>query len=85
MGGWEFAMKPFHLEQSAVVNECFAVIYAPGRNRKRFPENCVFVKDTEQAAREAADREKDLFPAIVVGPSRSSEGFRLFYLRAWLE
>lgn len=78
-------MKGFHLEQAAGVNECYAVIYAPGRNRKRFPENCVQVKDTEQAARDAADAAKNLFPARVIGPSRSSEGFRLYYLRAWLE
>lgn len=78
-------MKGFHLEQAAGVNECYAVIYAPGRNRKRFPENCVQVKDSEQAARDAADAAKDLFPALVIGPSRSSEGFRLYYLRAWLE
>ena len=78
-------MKGFHLEQAAGVSECYAVIYAPGRNRKRFSENCVYVKDSEQAARDAADAEKSLFPALVIGPSRSSEGFRLFYLRAWLE
>lgn len=78
-------MKSFHLEQAAGVTECYAVIYAPGRNRKRFPENCVQVKDTEQAARDAADAAKALFPALVIGPSRSSEGFRLYYLRAWLE
>ena len=78
-------MKGLHLEQNSVVNERYAVIYAPGRNRKRFPENCVYVKETEQDARDAGDRAKDLFPAIVIGPSRSSEGFRLYYLRAWLD
>lgn len=78
-------MKGLHLEQNAVVNECFAVIYAPGKNRKRFSENIVDVKDSEQAAREASDPEKNLYPAVVIGPARSSEGFRLYYLRAWLE
>lgn len=78
-------MKGFHLEQAAGVSECFAVIYAPGRNRKRFAENCVYVKETEQAALDAADTAKGLYPALVIGPSRSSEGFRLYYLRAWLE
>lgn len=78
-------MKGLHLEQSAGVSECFAVVYAPGRNRKRFAENCVYVKATEQEAREAGDQSKGLYPAVVVGPSRSSEGFKLFYLRAWLE
>lgn len=78
-------MQGFHLEQAAGVDEHYAVVYAPGRNRKRFSENCVEVKDSEMAAREAADHARGLFPAIVIGPSRSSEGFRLFYLRAWLE
>jgi hypothetical protein len=78
-------MKGFHLEQNEVVNERYAVIYAPGTKRKRFPENCVYVKDSEQEARAAGDQAKGLFPAIVIGPSRSSEGFRLYYLRAWLD
>lgn len=78
-------MKGLHLEQNAVVNERFAVIYAPGKNRKRFSENVVYVKETEQAARAAGDPVKNLYPAIVIGPARSSEGFRLYYLRAWLE
>ena len=78
-------MKGLHLEQNAVVNECFAVIYAPGKNRKRFSENIVEVKASEQEARDAGDPEKNLYPAVVIGPARSSEGFRLYYLRAWLE
>lgn len=77
-------MKGLHLEQNAIVNECYAIIYAPGKNRKRFSENCVTVKSSEQAAREAGDPAKNLYPAIVIGPARSSEGFRLYYLRAWL-
>ncbi len=78
-------MKGLHLEQNAVVNECFAVVYAPGKNRKRFSENVVYVKGSEQEARAAGDPAKNLYPAIVIGPARSSEGFRLFYLRTWLE
>ncbi len=78
-------MKGLHLEESATVGERYAVIYTPGRNRKRFPENCVHVHPSADAARAAADPERGLFPALVVGPSRSSEGFRLFYLRAWLD
>jgi hypothetical protein len=78
-------MKGLYLEQNEVVNERYAVIYAPGRDRKRFSENCVYVKATEQDARDGGDQEKNLFPAIVIGPSRSSEGFRLYYLRAWLD
>lgn len=68
-----------------VVNECFAVIYAPRRMRDRFPENCVTVVDSEAMALEGADPKKNLYPARVIGPSRSSEGFRLYYLISWLD
>ena len=70
--------------ETRIVNEVFALIYAPGRTRDRFPENCVTVMDTEAAALERADPEKNLYPARVIGPSRSSEGFRLYYLVGWL-
>jgi len=78
-------MKGLHLEENEVVSQCYAVIYAPGKNRKRFPENCVYVKENETQARAESDPAKSLFPAIVIGPSRSSEGFRLFYLQSWLD
>ena len=68
-----------------VVTECFALIYAPRRARDRFPENCVTVVESETAAVEGADAEKNIFPARVIGPSRSSEGFRLYYLVCWLD
>jgi len=68
-----------------IVEEHFAVVYAPRRARGRFAENCVEVVDSEQTAREAADPEKKMYAARVVGPSRSSEGLRLYYLEAWLE
>lgn len=68
-----------------VVNEHFALIYAPRRGRDRFPENCVQVMESEAAARAAADPGGYLYPARVLGPSRSSEGFRLYYLVCWLE
>ena len=67
-----------------IVNEVFALIYAPGRTRDRFPENCVTVMASEAAALEGADSEKNLYAARVIGPSRSSEGFRLYYLVGWL-
>ncbi|MCR4346906.1 MAG: hypothetical protein NUV55_06865 [Sulfuricaulis sp.] len=70
--------------ETRVVNEVFALIYAPGRTRDRFPENCVTVMESEAAALEGADSEKNLYPARVIGPSRSSEGFRLYYLVGWL-
>ncbi len=71
--------------ESKVVNECFALIYAPRRARDRFSENCVKVVDSEAAALSGADPAKKLYPARVIGPSRSSEGFRLYYLVCWLD
>ena len=69
--------------ESSLVGEHFAVIYAPGR-RKRFPENCVEVFESEAEAVAAADAKQDRIAAVVMGPSRSSEGFRLYYLVRWL-
>lgn len=69
---------------AGLVRECCAVIRAPGRQRKRFPENCVEVKESEEAARAAAVPEKNLYAAVVLGPARSSEGFRMFHLVRWL-
>ncbi len=71
--------------EGKIVNECFALIYAPRRARGRFPENCVTVVDSEAAALSGADPAKKLYPARVIGPSRSSEGFRLYYLVCWLD
>jgi hypothetical protein len=53
-------MKGLHLEQNAVVNECYAVVYAPGKNRKRFSENVVYVKASEQEARRRRPGKKSL-------------------------
>ena len=71
--------------ESKIVSECFALIYAPRRTRDRFPENCVMLVDSEAAALSGADSAKNLYPARVIGPSRSSEGFRLYYLVCWLD
>ncbi|MBI5782639.1 MAG: hypothetical protein HZA69_02745 [Gammaproteobacteria bacterium] len=71
--------------ETKVVSECFALIYTPRRVRDRFPENCVTVMDSEAAALSGADPTKNLYPARVIGPSRSSEGFRLYYLVCWLD
>ena len=71
--------------EGKVVNECFALIYAPRRARDRFPENCVAAVDSEAAALSGADPAKKLYPARVIGPSRSSEGLRLYYLVCWLD
>ena len=67
-----------------LVNEHYAVIYTPRKARNRFPENCVTVYENELEAIDAADEEKGLHAARVVGPSRSSEGLMLYYLAHWL-
>lgn len=71
--------------ESDLVQEHFATVYTPRRQRRRFPENCVQVYDSAAAARAAADADSDIHAAVVVGPSRSSEGFRLYYLVRWIE
>jgi hypothetical protein len=72
--------------QAKDIEEYFAVVYAPGRQRRigRFAENCVELMDSEDAARAAADPARHRYPARVYGPARSSEGFRLYYLVKWL-
>lgn len=78
-------MKGIYIDPEArVVDECYALVYAPRRLRGRFPENCVQVVDTEAAAMAGADLGRKLYPAKVLGPARSSEGFRLYYLIKWL-
>lgn len=75
--------------ESSVVQHRFAVVYAPGysqgRSRGRFAENCVFIVDSELDAIEEANVEKHLFAAKVIGPSKSSEGQRIYYLDDWID
>lgn len=59
-----------------------ALIRSPNKTRKRYPEGVVeVVASADEALTRAAE---GLHPAIVIGPSRSSEGFRIFYLVRWL-
>jgi len=62
----------------------YAVVYVPKRNRKRFPASCVELQDTKEEAIENADPKEKKFAAIVVGPSKSSEGQFIYYLGEWL-
>lgn len=71
--------------ESAVVQTRHVVIYAPKRARKRFPEGCVTEYASEPEARAASRPEANYYAAVASGPSRSSEGFRLYYLIRWLE
>ena len=70
--------------QSEVSQPRFAVVYVPKRNRKRFAAKCVTVMDTQAEAMQAANPDEKMFAAIVVGPSKSSEGQYIYYLAQWL-
>lgn len=71
---------------SDVVGTSPVVVYSPsGKNRKRYPEGVVEVYGSELEAQEMAEPEKHRYAALASGPSRSSEGFRLFYLVRWLD
>lgn len=78
-------MKGITLDSdSNVVEVRFAVVYAPRRSRGRFAENCVEVVASEPDALEQADPANKRFAAKVIGPSKSSEGQRIYYLDEWL-
>lgn len=73
------------LIQDPNVKQCFALIYTPNKQKRgRFPDNCVQIMASQEAALQQAKPEENLHPAVVCGPSRSSEGFMLFYLLEWL-
>jgi len=70
--------------QTSVSQQQFAVVYVPRRSRKRFPASCVEIKaDRQQAIKDAVPDEKK-YAAVVVGPSKSSEGQYIYYLQEWL-
>ncbi len=68
-----------------IVETRYAVIYAPRRARGRFPADCVTVVDDESSARAHAQSGVNRHAAVVMGPSRSSEGVMLYYLVRWLD
>jgi len=70
--------------ESRSLAEHFALIKSPSRRRARFPEGCVTVVESEDQARAGRDESRRLHPAVVYGPSSSSEGQRLYYLVRWL-
>lgn len=72
-------------EASQLVTRCWAVVSVHRGSRKRFPETCVEPMPSAEAALAAADPARHRHAAEVMGPSRSSEGVRLYYLVRWLE
>lgn len=78
-------MKGIRIDsESEVVGEHYAVVYAPRRQRGRFPENCVQIVESAAAAIGLSNEDAKEYAAKVVGPSRSSEGVKLYYLERWL-
>jgi len=70
--------------ESTALQERFALVKTPRLNRKRFPEGNVTLVDAAQTALDGADPGRNLYPAIVYGPSVSSENQRIYYLVRWL-
>jgi hypothetical protein len=68
-----------------MMQACFAIAQVTRGSRKRFPENCVNVVVDEATARAQARPELNQHAVEVMGPSRSSEGLRLYYLVRWLD
>ncbi|MBP8287253.1 MAG: hypothetical protein KAX57_10525 [Rhodoferax sp.] len=66
------------------VQACFAIAQVKRGKRKRFAENCVEVVADEATALAQAQPEMGRHAVEVIGPSRSSEGLRLYYLVRWL-
>lgn len=70
---------------SKSLSEQFALIKTPRKNRMRYSEACVTIVDTEQQAHNQAQPEHEIFPAVVYGPSKSSENVCIYYLIKWLD
>lgn len=74
-------------EAPHLVRQHFALVRvsaATRAKRKRFPETCVEPVASAAEALGRAAPAHNLHAAEVVGPSRSSEGFNLYYLVRWL-
>jgi hypothetical protein len=71
--------------ESKSLDERFALVRTPRKNRSRFPEACVTPVAGEQEARAGAEPAHNLHAALVYGPSKSSEGQCIYYLVRWLE
>ena len=70
--------------ESKSLRDRFALIRTPRKTRKRYPEACVDIVATEEEARQGGRRSDKLHPAVVYGPSVSSESQRIYYLVRWL-
>ena len=64
--------------------ERYAVVYVPKRSRNRFHSGCVTIVESEQEAIRQSDESSNRYAAMVLGPSKSSEGQLIYYLVNWL-
>ncbi|EIJ36579.1 hypothetical protein [Thiothrix nivea] len=79
-------MVPPDPSGEGVSQPVYATVYMPKfkASRNRFPASCVTPYSTETEAADAAQADDKRFPALVHGPSKSSEGQYIFYLLKWL-
>ncbi len=79
-------MVPPDPSGQGISQAAYATVYMPKfkTSRNRFPASCITVYATPQEALDAARDDAKRFAAIVQGPSKSSEGQYIFYLRQWL-
>lgn len=71
--------------ESKSLSERFALIKTPRKTRLRYPQGCITLVAGEQEARDGAEPTRNLHPALVYGPSASSEGQRIYYLVRWID
>ena len=71
--------------ESNVITEQFAVVKAGRRVRGRVPETVVEIVESQEIAMEKSQADTQLLAAKVIGPSRSSEGLRLYYIVEWFD
>lgn len=66
---------------------CYALVYRPQgqTSRSRIAANCVQTFASAEQALQAARPDEHWYPALLYGPSRSSEGCLLYYLGQWLK
>lgn len=70
--------------ESRSLQNHFALVHTRRKSRKRFPDGCVSPMGSAEEALAAADSNNNLYPAVVYGPSKSSEGVHIYYLVRWL-
>jgi hypothetical protein len=70
---------------SHALGESYALVKSRRRDRPRFPSGCVIPVADAASAQAGADPGRHIHPALVYGPSRSSEGQQVWYLVRWLD